>query len=59
MSFYENKKQYSTTELAERISQILKVPIGALWKDCELELILGRNFNRTFNYRPLPISKFL
>jgi len=43
MSFYENKKQYPDSELAERISQILKVPVGALWKECELELILDRN----------------
>ena len=43
MSFIENKKLYPTSELAERISQILKVPVGALWKECELELILERN----------------
>ena len=45
MSFYENKLRYPSSELAERISQILKVPVGALWKECELELILDRNKN--------------
>jgi len=43
MSFIENKKQFPSSELAERISQILKVPVGALWKECELELILDKN----------------
>jgi DNA-binding XRE family transcriptional regulator len=42
MSFIENKKLYPTPELAELISQILKVPIGALWKESELNLILDR-----------------
>ena len=43
MSFYENKLRYPTPELAERIAQILKVPMGALWKEYELELILDKN----------------
>lgn len=43
MSFYENKLRYPSTELAEHIAQILKVPVGALWKEYELELILDKN----------------
>jgi len=43
MSFYENKLRYPSPELAERISQILKVPVGAIWKEYELELILDKN----------------
>ena len=43
MSFYENKLRYPSMELAEHISQILKVPVGALWKECELDLILDKN----------------
>ncbi|MBA7582272.1 hypothetical protein ES708_24200 [subsurface metagenome] len=39
MSFIENKKVYPTPELAERIAQLLKVPVGALWNEYELELI--------------------
>ncbi|MBA7538041.1 hypothetical protein ES705_30315 [subsurface metagenome] len=39
MSFIENKKLYPIPELAERIAQLLKVPVGALWKEYELELI--------------------
>ena len=42
MSFYENKKQFPNPELAEKISQILKVPIGALWSENELNLILNK-----------------
>jgi len=42
MSFIENKKQYPNAEIAEYISQLLKVPVGALWKECELELILDK-----------------
>jgi len=42
MSFIENKKQFPNTELAGLISQILKVPVGALWKECELELIINK-----------------
>jgi len=49
MSFIENKKLYPDPTLAERISQILKVPVGALWKECELELILERNKNNENN----------
>ena len=39
MSFIENKKVYPSPELAEQISQLLKVPVGALWNEYELELI--------------------
>jgi len=42
MSFIENKKQFPSAELAEQISQLLKVPVGALWKEYELELILNK-----------------
>ena len=45
MSFYENKLRYPTPELAEHMAQILKVPVGALWKECELDLILDKNNN--------------
>ena len=43
MSFIENKKQFPSAELAEQISQLLKVPVGAIWKEYELELILDKN----------------
>ncbi len=39
MSFIENKKVYPSPELAEQISQLLNVPVGALWNEYELELI--------------------
>jgi len=42
MSFIENKKLYPVPELAEKIAEILKVPVGALWQDYELDLILNK-----------------
>ena len=42
LSYIENKTFYPTPELAEQISQLLKVPVGALWKECELDLILDK-----------------
>jgi DNA-binding XRE family transcriptional regulator len=46
MSFIENKKLYPSTELAERIAAILQVPVGALWRDYELNLILEKGDTR-------------
>ena len=43
MSFYENKLRYPTTELAELISQFLGVPIGTLYSEEELNLIIYKN----------------
>lgn len=42
MSFYENKRKYPVPELAESIAEHLRVPIGKLYEEYELELILGR-----------------
>ena len=42
MSFIENKKLYPSSELAEKIAENLKVPVGALWKESELNLILDK-----------------
>lgn len=39
MSFIENKKILPNPEIAEKIAEILCVPVGALWNEYELELI--------------------
>jgi DNA-binding XRE family transcriptional regulator len=39
ISFFETKRQYPDINTAERIAEILQVPVGALWLDYELDLI--------------------
>jgi transcriptional regulator with XRE-family HTH domain len=39
ISFLEAKLQYPDLKTAEKIAEILGVPVGALWFDYELELI--------------------
>ena len=43
MSFIENKKLYPSKELAEKIAEVLKVPIGKLYSEEELNLIIYKN----------------
>jgi len=43
ISFFETKKQYPDKKTAEKIAKILKVPVGAIWHDYELELILEKS----------------
>ena len=45
MSFIENKKLYPNAEMAEWLSQALGVPIGKLYSDEELNLIIFRSKN--------------
>ena len=42
MSFIENKKLYPTPEVAEWLSQALGVPIGKIYSEAELNLIVFR-----------------
>jgi len=42
MSFIETKKEYPEMATAERLAEILQVPIGKLYEDYELELILRK-----------------
>lgn len=42
LSFIENKIFYPTAKLAKKIAEILKAPLGTLWQDYELELILRK-----------------
>jgi DNA-binding XRE family transcriptional regulator len=39
MSFYETKRQYPPIEVAEKLAEILKVTIGILYSEQELEVI--------------------
>lgn len=39
MSFFENKRQYPDKNMAEKIAEILNVPIGKLYSQQELEVI--------------------
>ncbi len=43
MSFIENKKLYPNSEMAEWLSQALGVPIGKLYSEEELNLIIFRS----------------
>jgi DNA-binding XRE family transcriptional regulator len=43
MSFIENKKLYPNAEMAEWLSQALGVPIGKLYSEEELNLIIFRS----------------
>ena len=43
ISFFETKRQYPDFKVAQRIAEILNTPIGTLWADYELELILRKN----------------
>jgi len=43
MSFIENKKIYPKAELAEYLSQALGVPIGKLYSEEELNLIIYKS----------------
>lgn len=42
MSFYENKRQYPTIDVAEKIAELLQVPIGTLYSHEELELMRSK-----------------
>ena len=44
MSFIENKKLYPNRLTADKISEVLKTPIGLIWTEKELELILDKSF---------------
>jgi len=39
VSFIETKRQYPDLHTAEKIAEILQVPVGALWFDYELDLM--------------------
>lgn len=43
MSFIETKKIYPEPEIAERLAEFLEVPIGKLYLEEELELILRKD----------------
>ena len=43
MSFYETKREYPTIQIAEKIAEILGVPIGRLYSEAELNLIIFRS----------------
>ena len=43
MSYIENKKLYPNMDIAELLADALSVPIGKLYEDYELELILKNN----------------
>jgi len=43
MSFIENKKLYPNPNLAELVSHTLNVPIGTLWSEEELNLIIFKS----------------
>ena len=43
MSFYENKRQYPSIEVAEQIAEILQVPIGSLYGHEELAMMRARS----------------
>ena len=45
ISFYENKKMYPNRNTAERIAEILGVPIGKLYSEEELDFIIFKNSN--------------
>ncbi len=49
LSYIENKSFYPTSELAEQISQLLNVPVGALWNEYELELIRQKYLSSNAN----------
>ena len=42
MSFIENKKVYPDTLTVSKISEVLKTPVGLIWTEGELNLILER-----------------
>ncbi len=43
MSFIENKKLYPNSEIAETLAEILEVPIGKIYSEEELNLIIFRS----------------
>jgi len=43
MSFIENKKLYPNAEVAEQLAEILEIPIGKIYSDEELNLIIFRS----------------
>jgi DNA-binding XRE family transcriptional regulator len=43
MSFIENKKLYPPTQVAEQIADILEIPIGKIYSEEELNLIIFRS----------------
>ncbi len=45
ISFFETKRQYPDLKTAEKLADILQIPVGRLYADYELELILRKNEN--------------
>ena len=43
VSFYENKRMYPDRNTADRLAEILGVPIGKLYSEIELEFIIDKN----------------
>jgi len=43
MSFIENKKLYPSNQVAEQMAEILEVPIGKIYSEEELNLIIFRS----------------
>jgi DNA-binding XRE family transcriptional regulator len=42
MSFYETKREYPIMEVAEKIAELLEVPIGKLYSEEELNLMKAK-----------------
>ena len=43
ISFIEQKKMYPDIKTAEKLASILNVPVGALWNEYELDMMLEKS----------------